>query len=63
MKTANPPAIITKYPDEPHPDNQWEWKAFWAKKMYDPNTPLYREDLEWIHQCWTETKAGWNNAK
>lgn len=52
---------IEKYPDEPHPDNQFEWKAFWVKKMYNPKTWLSQDELEWIHQCWKETKARWNS--
>lgn len=54
---------IVKYPDEPHPDNEWEWKAFWVKKMYDPGTELLEQDRVWIHQCWITTKALWNTAQ
>jgi hypothetical protein len=53
-------APLSKYPDEPHPDNEWAWKSFWVKKMYDPHAPFLEQDRVWVHQCWQETKARWN---
>ena len=50
---------ITKYPDEPHPDDEHAWKSWWVKKCYDPQQPLLRQDLVFIHNCWRETKARW----
>jgi len=51
---------IEKYPDEPHPNDEFAWKAFWVKKMYKPKTELLEQDRVWIHRCWLETKARWN---
>jgi hypothetical protein len=49
--------IVNPYPNEPHPDGEWLWKSWWIAKFFDPQAPLYRDDLEWVHRCWRETKA------
>jgi hypothetical protein len=46
---------VTTYPDEPHPDNEREWKKWWVAKMFRPDEPF--SDWEWVHRCWRETKA------
>lgn len=51
---------ITRYPDEPHPDNEHEWKAWWVKKCFQLDKPLTEGAVKWIHQCWITTKAGWD---
>lgn len=55
---AEPP--ITRDPDEPHPDNEWEWKCWWVKRFYDPEGMLTQGDMVFMHSCWIETKARWN---
>jgi hypothetical protein len=45
------------YPDEPNPDNEYEWKKWWIGKMFRPEEPLYSGQLDWVHDCWKETKA------
>lgn len=51
---------LTKYPDEPHPDNEHEWKAWWVKKCFDLQKPMTEGDIVFVDQCWKETKARWN---
>lgn len=51
--------LIRPYPDEPHPDNEWEWKSWWVKKCFEPDKPLTAGALKWIDQCWRQTKAVW----
>ena len=58
--TTNYVGPIKKYPDEPHPNDEFAWKAFWVKKMFDPGKPLLEQERVWTHQCWLETKARWN---
>ncbi len=48
---------MTTYPDEPHPDNEHQWESWWVARFFDPEQPLFRGDLEWVHRCWLETKA------
>lgn len=52
--TDEPP--YCPYADEPNPDDEFEWKAWFANNYYDPETPLFQSDLDWMHQCWTTTK-------
>jgi hypothetical protein len=49
---------MTFYPDEPHPDNEHEWKRWWVAKVFDPERPF--SDWDWVHSCWKETKANWH---
>lgn len=51
---------ITKYADEPHPNEEHAWKSWWVKKCFDLQEPLTAGALEWIHQCWQMTKALWH---
>lgn len=51
--------MITKYPDEPHPNNEHAWKSWWVKKCFDPKQPLTEGAIKWIHQCWQTTLANW----
>lgn len=53
---------ITRYADEPHPNDEWAWKAWWVKKCFDLQEPLTTGALEWIHQCWQTTKALWHTS-
>ncbi len=55
--------IITRYADEPHPDNKHKWKCWWVKKCFHPETLLTDEMIVWIHQCWIATMAGWTLSK
>lgn len=55
--------MITKYPDEPHPDNEFEWKAWWVRKCFKLDQPLTARAIQWIHDCWNTTKAGWYPEK
>ena len=50
---------LKKYPDEPHPDDGHKWKSWWIKKCYNPEDPLTKGDLIWIHQCWVTTMSRW----
>jgi len=54
---------IRLYPDEPHPNDQHRWKSWWIRKMFDPEEPLYAEQLQWVHQCWRTTMAGWPGVR
>ena len=54
---------ITRYTDEPHPDNEHEWKCWWVKKCFHPDTILTVDAIVWIHQCWATTMAGWTLSK
>ena len=51
--------MINPYPDEPHPNQEWEWKCYWVKKFFKPDQMLTSSCLEWVHQCWVNTKAEW----
>lgn len=51
---------IKRYPDEPHPDNEFEWKKWWVMLCFRPDDPVSRGALAWIDQCWRETKARWH---
>jgi len=51
---------IVRYPDEPHPDNKWEWQSWWIKRFYSPDDMLTAGDLAFMKMCWLETKARWN---
>ena len=53
---------ITKYPDEPHPNDMFAWKAWWVKKFFPPKQPLTRNCLTWINQCWQTTLALWQTS-
>lgn len=50
---------LNKYPDEPNPSDEYEWKKWWVKKCFDLKQPLYREQIVWIHDCWKNTAARW----
>lgn len=51
---------LWKYPDEPHPDNEWEWKCWWVKRMFTAGELLPSGASQWIHDCWRNTKATWH---
>lgn len=59
MKELPPNGLINPYPDEPHPDNEHEWKSWWVKKCYNPEQMLTQGDLVFINNCWRQTKAAW----
>ncbi len=46
------------YPDEPDPQNETEWKQWWARKTFPPDRPFSAWD--WVHSCWLETLATWH---
>lgn len=48
---------ITRYPDEPHPNDEYAWKSWWVTKCFPPKQPLTARAIEWIHECWQTTKA------
>jgi hypothetical protein len=50
---------LQRYPDEPHPDEEAAWKAWWVKKCFAASAVLTEGALIWIDQCWKETKARW----
>jgi hypothetical protein len=41
---------IQPYPDEPHPDNEADWKQWWVRKHYQPDRPLLQGDLVFMHR-------------
>jgi hypothetical protein len=53
---------ITRYPDEPHPNDEFVWKSYWVKKMFPPKKPLTEGDLVLLDQWYKETLAGWYGA-
>jgi hypothetical protein len=53
------PLVEVFYSDEPDPKDEFAWKGYWVKKMYEPGTELLEQDRVWIHRCWLETKARW----
>lgn len=57
MKSVTQPEPIQKYPDEPHPDDEYAWKKWWVAKFYRPNDTLLEGDIVFMHRCWLETKA------
>lgn len=61
MKNGYDVMPISPYPDEPHPDNEREWKKWWVNKMFKPDEPF--SDWEWVDKCWKNTKAGWPSRK
>lgn len=54
--------VLRPYPDEPHPDDEHAWKAWWVKKGFKPDDVLTEGAVRWIHQCWIETKARWHTS-
>jgi hypothetical protein len=58
MMTADVP--ITRYPDEPHPNDEHTWKSWWVRKCFNQKQPLTFAAAEWVHTCWIETKARWS---
>jgi len=50
---------LKKYPDEPHPDSEHAWKAWWVRKCFRKEDPIPADRWDWIHRCWLETKARW----
>ena len=48
---------------EPHPDDEHGWKSWWVAKMFRPETPLYQDQLLWVHSCWVETEARYPQTK
>lgn len=50
---------ITKYPDEPHPENSFEWKRWYVNKTHQPDQPV---DLEWLDDCYLTTLSAWGTG-
>jgi hypothetical protein len=53
---------ITRYADEPHPNDEYAWKRWWVAKFFPPKKPLTARAIEWTHECWQTTKALWHTS-
>ena len=51
------PDTMKTYPDEPTPNDEHAWKAWWVGKIFKPEEPFTEGMRQWAHKCWLETLA------